>query len=225
MERHLVEQIRLYYDLHVPPDYNKRRRYPLLIALHGYGGNKESMMTLAGRINERDWLTAALQGPYSFIIPPGDNAKEVKTGFGWAARYKHEDSVALHHEGLLDLVDSVAVDYSIDLGRVFLLGFSQAVALNYRFVFSYPHVIRGVIGVCGGIPGDHQQKTYEPSDTDVLHIAAVRDEFYDLDRVKTFVPWLEQQARSVELKVYRTNHVFPRRSLGYINRWICERLS
>lgn len=225
MERHIVEQIRLYYDLHVPADYAKRRRYPLLIALHGYGGNKESMMTLARRINERDWLIASLQGPYSFIIPPGHYNSEAKTGFGWAARYKHEDSVALHQESLLDLIDDVAAEYSINREGIFLLGFSQSVALNYRFVFSCPSVIRGVIGVCGGIPGDHQHKAYEVTDTDVLHIAAARDEYYDLDRVKSFVPWLEQHARSVELKVYQTDHVFPRRSLGYINRWISRRLS
>jgi len=220
MEKHLVEQIRVYYDLHVPEEYDRRRRYPLLMALHGYGGNKESMMKLARRINERDWLIASLQGPYSFIIPPGHYSKEAKTGFGWAARYKHEDSVALHHESLLDLIDTVAAEYAIDRERVFLLGFSQAVSLNYRFVFTYPNVIRGVIGVCGGVPGDYLEKGYKPSDTAVLHIATAQDEYYDLERVKTFVPWLEPLARSVELKVYQSNHVFPRRSLSYINRWI-----
>jgi phospholipase/carboxylesterase len=225
MERDLIEQIRLYYDLHVPEEYNKRRRYPLLIALHGYGGNKESMMKLARHINDRDWLIASLQGPYQFIIPPGHYSKAAKTGFGWAARYRHEDSVALHHETLLDLIEHVAADFSIDTERLFLLGFSQSVALNYRFAFSYPNVIRGVIGVCGGIPGDHRQKEYERSDTDVLHIAATKDEYYDLERVKTFVPWLEQHARSVGLRFYKSDHVFPRRSLSSINRWISERLT
>ncbi|MBI3951823.1 MAG: hypothetical protein HY314_15345 [Acidobacteria bacterium] len=224
MEKCLIEQIRLYYDLHVPEEYNKRRKYPLLIALHGYGGNKEAMMKLARRISERHWLIAALQGPYSFIIPPGHYSKKAKTGFGWAAQYKHEDSVALHHESLLDVIDHVAADSSIDRKRVFLLGFSQAVALNYRFVFTSPSVIRGVIGVCGGIPGDYLEKPYQVADTDVLHIATAQDEYYDLERVKTFVPWLQQHARSVELKIYQANHVFPRQSLSYINRWIGERL-
>lgn len=224
MERSIVAQIRLYYDVHVPVGYDPRRSYPLLVALHGYGGNKTSMMRLARRVNDRDWLIVSLQGPYPFMLSPDENARGPKTGFGWAARYKHEDSVALHHRALLDVIEDVAATYMIDRAHVFLLGFSQAVALNYRFVFTHPHLIRGVIGVCGGIPGDRDERRYHRSETDVLHIATTEDEFYDLERIKTFIPWLQRHARSVELKIYRGRHVFPRRSLSDINRWMSERL-
>ncbi|MCS6807094.1 MAG: PHB depolymerase family esterase [Acidobacteriota bacterium] len=224
MERHLVEQIRIHYDLYVPPNYSKRRKYPLLIGLHGYGGNKDAMMRLMRRINETDWLIASVQGPNAFIIPPGHYSKDTKTGFGWAAHYKHEEAVALHHEIILDLVEDVSADYSVDKKRLFLLGFSQSVALNYRFIGTYPNYIRGVIGVCGGIPGDHQRVNYLVADTEVLHIATDQDEFYPLDRVKTFLPWLEQHALSAELKIYKDKHTFPRRALSYIRRWIRERI-
>jgi phospholipase/carboxylesterase len=224
MERRLVEQIHVYYDLHVPPGYNRRQKWPLLIALHGYSGNKESMMRLAKRINDQHWLIASLQGPYRLIIPPSDTSQEMKTGFGWATPYKHEDSVALHHQSLFDLIEDVSKEYRVDSQRLFLMGFSQAVALNYRFIFTHPDVIRGIIGVCGGIPGDYQEKSYQRTSADVLHIAAEQDEFYNLDRVKGFVPLLQQRARSVELKVYHANHVFPHRSLSYINRWIGQRI-
>jgi predicted esterase len=225
MERSLTEQIRLYYDLHVPETHKRRRRTPLLIALHGYSGTKESMMRLARRINERDWFIAALEGPYRFVPSTHNAPNETRTGFGWAAPYKHEESVALHHQSLLDLIGAVTTEYPmIDRERMFLLGFSQSVALNYRFVFSYPNIIRGVIGVCGGIPGDREQKAYKPSKTDVLHIATTKDEYYDLDRVKSFVPWLREHGRFTELRIYQGAHVFPRRSLRTINQWISERL-
>jgi phospholipase/carboxylesterase len=224
MERHLVEQIRIHYDLYVPPNYSKRRKYPLLIALHGYGGTKDSMMKLARRINGDHWLIASVQGPNAFIIQPGHYSKEAKTGFGWAARYKHEEAVALHHEILLDLVEDVGTDYLVDKKRLFLLGFSQSVALNYRFICTYPKYIRGVVAVCGGIPGDQQRVNYLVADTEVLHVATDQDEFYPLDQVKAFMPWLEQHTLSAELKVYKDKHVFPRRSLNYISRWISQRV-
>jgi pimeloyl-ACP methyl ester carboxylesterase len=44
-----------------------------------------------------------------------------------------------------------------DPARVFLLGFSQSCALNYRFAFTHPDRLRGVVGICGGIPGDWKQ--------------------------------------------------------------------
>jgi phospholipase/carboxylesterase len=225
MERSLAEQVRLYYDLHVPPTQNTRRRTPLLIALHGYSGNKDSMMRLARRINERDWLIATLEGPYRFVPSVNNAPNETRTGFGWASPYKHDESVALHHQSLLDLIEAVAAEYAIDRQRIFLLGFSQPVSLNYRFVFTYPNVIRGVIGVCGGIPGDREQNPYQPSTTDVLHIATTQDEYYDVDRVRSFIPWLRQQGQSVELRVYQGAHVFPRRSLRYIAQWISQRIA
>jgi hypothetical protein len=35
-----------------------------------------------------------------------------------------------------------------------LLGFSQTCALNYRFAFTHAGTLRGVVGICGGLPGD-----------------------------------------------------------------------
>jgi predicted esterase len=224
MERRLVEQIHVYYDLHTPPGYTRRRKWPLLIALHGYSGNKESMLRLAKRINDQHWLIASLQGPYPFIVPPSGDSKEVKTGFGWAAPYKHQDSVKLHHQSVLDLIEDVSEDYRVNDRKVFLLGFSQAVALNYRFIFTHPDVVRGAVGVCGGIPGDLQEKPYHSTSTDILHVGATEDEYYHLDRVREFVPLLQPFARSVELQVYTGTHVFPRRSLSPINQWISQRL-
>ena len=95
----------------------------------------------------------------------------------------------------------------------------------YRFVFSNPDVIRGVIGVCGGIPGDFLQKEYYQTSTDVFHIAGTRDEIYPLERSTTFKEILETKAKSVEFRTYDGGHVFPRQSISGINEWIHARLN
>ena len=59
-----------------------------------------------------------------------------------------------------------------------LVGFSQAVALNYRFAASCPDAIRGVIAICGGLPGDWKSGPVQPTRASVLHIAACQDEYY-----------------------------------------------
>ena len=86
------------------------------------------------------------------------------------------------------------------------------------------NVVRGVISVCGGIPGDWDSADrYQPSDTDALIIAGETDPFYPINRVRTFEPAIARRARAVTFKSYDIGHVFPRESLPFINQWILER--
>ena len=67
VEKSTDQRINLYYDLYVP-DADVAGPRPLLIALHGYEGNKESMMSLARKINSDDLVIASLQGPNAFFV-------------------------------------------------------------------------------------------------------------------------------------------------------------
>ena len=223
-EKRLVQQINCYYDLYAPPGSDPGRSVPLLIALHGYEGNKESMMRLARAVNERDWLIAAPQGPYQFLAARRPEQGEPRVGFGWLTPYRAAESVALHHRNLLDLIEDVAGQFNLDRSKLFLMGFSQAVGANYRFVFSHPNLIRGVVAVCGGIPGNFQTGPYDSSATDVLHIATTADEFYPLERARTFPAALAERARAVEFLTYEGGHVFPREALPAINEWLLARV-
>ncbi|HKV38276.1 MAG TPA: hypothetical protein VJX67_03620 [Blastocatellia bacterium] len=68
IEKSTEQTIRLYYDLYTPDRVKKPA--PLLIALHGYEGNKESMMAKARIINSSDFHIASVQGPNSFLVRP-----------------------------------------------------------------------------------------------------------------------------------------------------------
>jgi predicted esterase len=139
-------------------------------------------------------------------------------------QYKAEETMRLHHETLLAVLRDVEADHSIDRRAIFLIAFSQSVSLNYRFTFTHPGVARGVIAVCGGIPGDWDQDKYQESETDVLIVAGETDEFYPLERTRTFKDAIARRARSVEFKSFPVGHVFPRESLPFINTWIKERV-
>jgi predicted esterase len=55
---------------------------------------------------------------------------------------------------VLHVLDEAGGQLGIPPERHLLAGFSQAMALNYRFASTYPDAIRGVIAICGGLPGD-----------------------------------------------------------------------
>jgi predicted esterase len=220
-EKATEQRIKLYYDLYVPDEPTRRAR-PLVIALHGYEGNKESMMAISQRINSRDFIIASVQGPNAFFVRSGEEAKP-KIGFGWMMQYKAADTIWLHHKTVISIIEETAGEHSVDRRSIFLLGFSQSVSLNYRFAFTHPDKICGVVAVCGGIPGDWEEEKYYKSNTDALIIAGETDEFYAIERVRTFKEALETRARSVDFVSYPVGHVFPREALPLINEWMMTR--
>lgn len=223
-EKAIEQRINLYYDLYVPEGGFAGPR-PLLIALHGYEGNKESMMGLAQKINSDDLIIASVQGPNSFFVRSESEPARPKIGFGWMMQYKAGETIDLHHRTLLAVIEQIAADHAVDRQAIFLLAFSQTVSLNYRFAFTHPGVVRGVIAVCGGIPGDWDQDKYHTTATDVLIIAGENDEYYPLERTRTFKDAIARRARSVEYRSFQVGHVFPRESLTIVGEWIKKSLS
>ena len=185
------------------------------------------MLALAERICGDRFAIASLQGPHQHIQRrrgrPG-GTREERIAFGWGTMHNSPENQAAHHQFVRRVIRAVATAHSVDRKMVFLLGFSQSVGLNYRFAFTFPNTIRGLVGVCGGIPGDWDSSPkYRRSATDILHISGTRDPFYPLDRVSTFKTRLEKRGRSVEHVFVPTRHVFPRRCIPAIRRWLLAR--
>ena len=203
VDRVLEARVNLYYDLRPGPGASP----PLLIALHGYGANKRQMMREAQSMAPPEFALASLQGFHQHIRDPREPGGPLRFGFGWLTNFRSEESVAVHQRALLDLIDTLTSEGIADPSRIFLLGFSQSCALNYRFAFTHPERLRGVVGICGGIPGDWETSTtYRTSQFDVLHLAGTRDEFYGPERVRDYEAQLKQRARSVEFKSYDAGH-------------------
>lgn len=203
IDRSLAARINLYYDLHRPSNAPA----PLLIALHGYGANKRQMMREAQLIAPEGFAIASLQGFHQHIREPWEQGGPLRFGFGWLTNFRPEESVAIHHRALLDLIAQLIDEGVADSTQIFLLGFSQSCALNYRFAFTYPEKLRGVIGICGGIPGDWETNhAYKGSNLDVFHLAGTRDEFYTPERVRDYERQLATRARRVTFKSYDAAH-------------------
>jgi phospholipase/carboxylesterase len=202
-DRILEAKIKLYYDLHLPD----KLPAPLLIALHGYGANKHHMLREAREMVPEGFAIASLQGFYQHLKEPREEGEPLRFGFGWLTNFRSDESVALHHNALLDLSSQLIKENIADSQRLFLLGFSQSCALNYRFAFSHPAHLRGVIGMCGGLPGDWEKsELYQPTTASVLHLAGARDEFYPPSRVETYPERLRMRASNVEFYTYDAAH-------------------
>jgi len=217
VDRILEARVNLYYDLRP----GTTAPAPLLIALHGYGANKRYMMREAQLMAPAQFTIAALQGFHQHMKEPREPGGPLRFGFGWLTNFRSEESVALHHRSVLNLIDILSEEGIADPDRVYLLGFSQSCALNYRFAFTHPDRLRGVIGICGGIPGDWETSpAYHHADIDVLHLAGTRDEFYPPERVRDYERQLKTRARSVEFKSYNATHEIVPQMRSDVAEWL-----
>lgn len=219
-ERSLSAQIKLYYDL----DVAGTAPAPLLIALHGYGANKRQMLREARAVVPAGFAIASLQGPYQHLRDPKEPGGPLRFGFGWLTNFRPEESVAVHHRALLDLIESLVADGIADQARVFLLGFSQACALNYRFAFTNPNVLRGASGICGGMPGDWAtSELYKETSAAVFHLSGERDEFYPPSRTADYAAQLRERASDVEFKSYDAGHEIIEAMRDDLRSWLEKR--
>ncbi len=198
----ITAEINLYYDLHVPE--NMTTPAPLLIAVHGYGAHKRYMMREAQRVALDNFVIASIQGPHQHYRSTKDG---YRTGFGWLTDHKSEDYVRLHHKFVLDVIEKLAADNLVDGERVFLFGFSQACAVNFRFAFTYPEVLRGIVGVCGGIPGDlDTNPLYKPFAAETFYLYGNDDEFYTQEQFAGFNEKLASMLANYHSKHYAAKH-------------------
>ncbi|HVG32935.1 MAG TPA: dienelactone hydrolase family protein [Pyrinomonadaceae bacterium] len=212
-------ETKLYYDLYVPDEGDTPR--PLLIALHGYGANKRQMMREARQLAPHGFAIASPQGFHQHMRDPREPGGPPRYGFGWLTNFHPEESVVIHHSALLDLIDNLTGRKVADAGNIFLLGFSQSCALNYRFAFTHVNRLRGVVGICGGIPGDWETgERYQKTEAAVFHLSGKRDDFYTPERVKDYGARLSERAARVEVKSYDAAHEIVPEMRDDVRAWL-----
>ena len=199
----VTAEIKLYYDLYIPE--NARPRAPLLIAVHGYGAHKRYMMREARLVAPEGWVIASVQGPHQHFRPRTEGGYRV--GFGWLTDHNAAESVAVHHKFLLDVIAKLDGDDTIDPSKVYLFGFSQACALNFRFAFTHPNVPAGVISIGGGIPGDLETNpAYQPFPAPTFYLYGDDDEFYTQEKFAEFDQKLRERLPNYRSKQYTGKH-------------------
>ena len=121
------------YLLHLPPDYkaNKKKRWPLMIFLHGAGerGTNLSVVTKHGPpkvVKNKTDFPFILVSPQ---CPPGE-------------RWDDETIMALRQH---------AIDkYRVDTDRVYLTGLSMGGFGSWSLAVSYPNKFAAIAPICGG---------------------------------------------------------------------------
>ena len=214
----VTAEINLYYDLYVPEGLTTPA--PLLIAVHGYGAHKRYMTREARAVAGDQFVIAAIQAPHPHFRPTPDG---YRVGYGWLSDQRPEEHIRLHHKFVLDVIDRLDDEGLIDRGRIVIYGFSQACALDFRFAFTHPEILRGIVGVCGGIPGDlDTNQNYRPFSAETFYLYGDDDEFYTQEQFRTFNEKLAERVPNYRSKHYTAKHEITEEMRVDIEAWLKE---
>ena len=121
------------------------RNPPLILALHGGGGNPSQFARDAG-------LTAtALKSGYAIAYPAGSGRTRLLTWNGiYCCAYAQQKGI--DDIGFLDrVVADAAARFGIDSKRIFITGMSNGSIMAETYAASRPRVVRAVAGVAGSM--------------------------------------------------------------------------
>ena len=157
------------------PNPSTSGKYPLLIALHGRNGNKDSHIEHWDVARRGGWLVLSVQSTQ----PLSSNS------YCW-------DETEQGLSDILDCIDRISRNYIIDNQRVVIAGFSQGSGLAIHAALSGKVTVRGFIGVGTSI--------VEPESLTALAVQAgsVRGYFvagekdYSLEKVRTIQKILKE---------------------------------
>jgi phospholipase/carboxylesterase len=133
----------------LPRKFSPSLKYPLLIGLHGNGGNPEQILaTMNQALKNEALILAAPQGAYpNFPQLRGQH-------FSWEIQtrdrelWKIADPLAV--ENIYETVQLLKKKYPIS--EVYILGFSQGAAFAFLSGFKYPGLAAGIISIGGLFP-------------------------------------------------------------------------
>jgi predicted esterase len=199
---------------------------PILIGLHGYGQDADSLLPILLQVAPPAFLVLSLEGPESAYLE-GTNTPAPRRGFHWGVSTRADENRAVHRACVAEAI-AWARAHGGDPERVLLFGFSQPCSFNYRLALAPPHGVpfRAIAAICGGIPGEWKSNdpgTGASRETDVLHVSTREDDIYTLDKISHYRERLASRFRTAAHSLYDGGHRVPSAAAGEVRAFLAAR--
>lgn len=181
------QRVALDYLLHLPEDYSRRKRYPLILFLHGSGERGSDVRAVLKhgipKVAERD--------PAFPFIAVSPQCPPQSTWF-------------FHVDSLLMLLDDIKRRYAADAARVYLTGISMGGYGAWHLGSEHPERFAAVVPICGGFDQmlGYPERACGLRYTPVWAFHGAKDTDVPLSETTTLVRALRRCGGKVKLTIY-----------------------
>ncbi len=143
------------YLIHIPAQYNDSKSFPLVIVLHGGGGNSKNMMEKTG-FND-------LADEKGFIVVYPDGTGRFKNRLltwnaGHCCGYALENNI--DDVGFIrTLIEKLQNNFNIDTKRIYVTGHSNGGMMTYRLGAELSDIFAAIAPVAGTIGGKETENS------------------------------------------------------------------
>lgn len=207
------------YSAYVPKGYYDSGKWPLIVALHGNGGDGRSLMRYQGLTDFAEAYGYIVVAPMgysrgsSYGIPGrGQGRQRGEPG------YENEKNLKLSFRELAELdvmnvLGMVRKEFNVDEDRIYLMGHSMGAAGAYFLAEKHPDIWAGLAAISGGAPGGWDA-TSPDSGAKIRHIPILvmqgeLDETVPVERTRAAVARLQKLGmQHVYVEIPGADHAF-----------------
>ncbi|MDB5104481.1 MAG: hypothetical protein JWP91_2170 [Fibrobacteres bacterium] len=136
------------YRLFVPAGYDKAKRYPVVLALHGSGerGSNNTSQLTANQLATA-WVADSIQNrvPH-FVIAPQCPAESTWVNYG---RPVDATPFSGTLKIVMEIVDSLGREFTLDPDRLYVIGLSMGGYASWDLTVRFPDKFAAAVPICG----------------------------------------------------------------------------
>lgn len=193
-EKKALEGEMLATEVYVPESYSAINAAPLIVVLHGYGGNHINIVDLYKNLSDE---TGAV------ILSLRGNKVMGRDSFFWD---ESEDNL---YTQLTLKINQFLEEYNIDEDKILMSGFSQGGWLCFDYGFKRADLFKGVLPVAGRFPEEVQKSENARNDFKVYAIYGLLEGEDFLNRYNTGIKQLYNQDIPFYLRKLNMGHTYP----------------
>jgi phospholipase/carboxylesterase len=206
--------------IRLPASYAAGTAYPLVIGLHGYGGNAHSLMSMLPPDALAGMICAALEGAY----PRTDASWVPNQQSGWY--YRTEDRALwplldpLTSDYILNVIDEISRRHRVS--HVILLGCSQGVSVAYLTALKHPGRVTAVVAFAGVFPQElvTPEEVKAASNLRVLIVHGTADREVAIQTSEGARDRLKQAGYRVQYETFEGGHDLSPEMVRRAGEWI-----
>lgn len=165
------------YDVYLPNKKDSRKLSPLVLLLHGHGGNADVM---TGENNKKApykaWQSIANREGWVLLIPDGEFGSDNYRGWNDCRANNTKNPTTNDVKFLNNLIDTVSQKYPIDQDRIYAHGTSNGGHMTFRLAQESSEKFRAIAAVVAAMP--EKNKCKKPNlPISVLVMNGTRDPF------------------------------------------------